>query len=883
MQVQLELQINNIPYQRHVAAEQTLLSVLREEIGLTGPKYGCGEGKCGACTILLAGQPVQACSITASAAAGQPITTIEGLATAGELHPLQEAFLAMGALQCGYCTPGMIMAGVALLKAYPQPTPAQIQHFMQDNICRCGAYNRIVSAIQAAAAALASTGSIGETSSVPVTIGHNTTPLLDTAAPIPSKLDEGLFVAFPCPEVATVLYGDPAAAPPPAERKLQEIGPWVHIDGDGAITAYVGKAEVGQNIRTALAQIVAEELRVPAAAVRVVLGDTALTPYDRGTFGSRTTPVTGPQLWCAGAGTRELLLELAAATWHVDKATLAIAGGLVSHGESGRTATYSDLARDRNILRIADPDLPLTPPVAWQQAGQSAAKVNGPSFVTGQHSYASDHHLPGMFYGKILRPPAYQSTLAALDSSEATAMVGVTVVSEGDFVGVVAPDEFTAEQAVGALRARWQSPLQVSQAELFEYLKETPLVGEGRNGPYLATEGSVAAGLAAAHLTLAAQYTVAYIAHAPLEPRAAVAQWHGDDRLTVWTGTSRPFGVRTELATLFGLPETQIRVIVPDTGSGYGGKHTGQAALEAARLAKAVGKPVKLVWTRVEEFTWAYLRPAGLIEVTAGVDRDGRFTALELHNYNSGAAGIETLYTIPNRHIAFQPSEPPLPQGSYRSLAAPANHFARETLVDEFAHALGLDPLEFRYRNLQDERMKAVLAAAAQAFGWGQQPPADHGYGIAGGFDKNSYVATCAEVYVDLASGQPQVTRIVAAYDCGAIINPHNLRNQVEGAIVQGLGAALFEQIEFANGRILNPNFADYRVPRFGDIPPIEIVLLDRKEIASAGAGETPIVAIAPAIGNAIFQATGVRLRSLPLVPPGTRVGGDAEHGQQSR
>lgn len=862
MQVQLELLVNDTPYQLQVDPERTLLSVLREELGITGPKYGCGEGKCGACTLLLAGEPVQACSTPVSAAVGKQILTIEGIGTADNLHPLQAAILNGAALQCGYCTPGMIMAGVALLNTHPQPTLGQIHHALQDNICRCGAYNRIVSAVQAAAA-----GAVAPAEQEPDRHAASA-PLLDTAEPIPSKLDEGLFVAFPCPEVATVLYGDPAAAPPPADRELQAIGPWVHINGEGAITAYVGKAEVGQNIRTALAQIVAEELRVPAAAVRIVLGDTALTPYDRGTFGSRTTPVTGPQLWRAGAATRDLLLDLAAATWQVEKSTLALAGGTVTHPASGRSATYSDLARDRNILRIAEDDLPITPPAAWQQAGQSAAKVNGRSFVTGQHQYASDLRLPAMVYGKILRPPAYQSTLMALDSSAAEAMTGVTVVRDGDFVGVVAPDEYTAEQAIAALRARWQTTLQVSQAELFEYLKETPLIGEGRHGPYLSTEGSVAAGLAQAHLTLAQQYTVAYIAHAPLEPRAAVAQWQSE-QLTVWTGTSRPFGVRTELATIFGLPETQIRVIVPDTGSGYGGKHTGQAAIEAARLAKAVGKPVKLVWTRVEEFTWAYLRPAGLIEITAGVDQEGRFTALELHNYNSGAAGIETLYTVPNRHIAFQPSEAPLPQGSYRSLAAPANHFARETLVDEFAHALGLDPLELRYRNLHDERMKAVLAAAAQAFGWGQSPPPHHGYGIAGGFDKNSYIATCAEVRVDPVSGQLNVVRIVAAYDCGAIINPDNLRNQVEGALVQGLGAALFEQIEFANGRILNPNFADYRVPRFGDIPPIELILLDRKEIAPAGAGETPIIAIAPAIGNAIFQATGVRLRALPLTPQG--------------
>ncbi len=437
-------------------------------------------------------------------------------------------------------------------------------------------------------------------------------------------------------------------------------------------------------------------------------------------------------------------------------------------------------------------------------------------------------------------------------------------VQEGDFVGVVAPDPWQAEQALGAIRTRWKRTLQVSQPELFEYLKASPAADEGRHRPYLSEAGSAEEALASAHLTLSRQFTVDYIAHSPLEPRAALA---------LWTGTSRPFGVRTELSLAFGIPEAQVRVIVPDTGSGYGGKHTGQAAIEAARLAKAVSQPVKLVWTREEEFTWAYLRPAGLIEISGGVDAEGHFVGLDLYNYNSGAAGIETLYDIPNRHIAYQPCDAPLPQGSYRSLAAPANHFARETLADELAHELGMDPLEFRLRNLTHERMRAVLTGAADAFGWGKTPPPNCGYGIAGVADKDSYIATCAEVYVNPESGEVKVVRLVAAYDCGAIINPDNVRNQVEGALVQGLGGALFESIGFTNGRIDNPNFAEYRVPRFGDAPQIETILLDRRDIPPAGAGETPIVAVAPAIGNAIFQATGVRLRALPLAPNGMQRG----------
>jgi isoquinoline 1-oxidoreductase len=368
--------------------------------------------------------------------------------------------------------------------------------------------------------------------------------------------------------------------------------------------------------------------------------------------------------------------------------------------------------------------------------------------------------------------------------------------------------------------------------------------------------------MAEADKKLERTYTVAYIAHAPLEPRAAVASWSGD-KLTVWTGTQRPFGVRTELAQVFHIPEANIRVIMPDTGSGYGGKHTGEAAIEAARLAKSAGKPVKLVWTREEEFTWAYFRPAGVIDVRSAVDKNGRLTAWEFHNYNSGTSAINTLYEVPNKKIEFHPVDAPLRSGSYRGLAGTANHFARECHMDELATLAGVEPLEFRLRNLKDDRLRAVFLAAADKFGWGKSKG---NFGIAGGFEKGSYVATCAEVRVE--SGRPtRVVRVVQAYECGAVVNPDQLKNQNEGALIMGLGGALFESISFDNGKILNPHFARYRVPRFRDVPNIEIVLVDRRDLPPAGAGETPIMTLAPAIANAIYAATGERLRSMPLSP----------------
>jgi isoquinoline 1-oxidoreductase len=351
----------------------------------------------------------------------------------------------------------------------------------------------------------------------------------------------------------------------------------------------------------------------------------------------------------------------------------------------------------------------------------------------------------------------------------------------------------------------------------------------------------------------------------------------------VWTGTQRPFGVRDELADAFRIPPDRVRVIVPDTGSAYGGKHTGETAVEAARLAKAAGKPVKLAWTREEEFAWAYFRPGGVIDVKSRARADGSIVAWEYDSYNAGPAGIRTIYDIPNQRIEMHSTESPLRVGSYRGLAATANHFVRETHLDEVAAALGTDPLDLRLEHLTDARQRAVLTAAAERAEWsrrrhrpagtgaGKSVETRTGIGIACGFEKGSYVATVAEVVVD-AKDVPRLVKLVVAYECGAIVNPDGLRNQVEGAIVQGIGGALFEAIDFEDGRIVNGAFERYRVPRFTDVPPIDIVLIDRKDLPSAGAGETPIIAVAPAIGNAIFAATGVRLRGLPLVPSG-RVG----------
>jgi nicotinate dehydrogenase subunit B len=466
------------------------------------------------------------------------------------------------------------------------------------------------------------------------------------------------------------------------QRAPKEISAWIHVGEDGTVTAFTGKVEIGQNARTSLTQVVAEELPLPLSAIQFVMGDTDLTPYDAGTFGSRTTPDMVPQIRKAAAAAREALIDLAAERWNTRREDLKADDGKVIDRKQERSLTYGQLTHGQAITRSISDKIEVTPPNKWKITGTSAAKVDGRAFVTGERHYTSDLKLPGMLHGKVLRPPSYGATLVAADTKAAERLPGVVVVRDGNFLGVAAPGVSLAEEAWSAMRAEWKFTSQASDRDLFDLLKKSSSRESARPG-LVHQAGSNEEGLSKAAHRLQQTYHISYIAHVPLEPRAALAEWKGD-KLTVWTGTQRPFGVRSELAQALQVPEANVRVIMPDTGSGYGGKHTGETAVEAARLARGAGKPVKLVWTRQEEFAWAYFRPAGVIEVSSGMDKDARIVAWEFHNHNSGAAGIRPMYDFPNQANYFHHANSPLRQGSYRALAAAANHFlpAKRTLTN---------------------------------------------------------------------------------------------------------------------------------------------------------------------------------------------------------
>ncbi|MBE3096644.1 MAG: xanthine dehydrogenase family protein molybdopterin-binding subunit [Planctomycetes bacterium] len=640
----------------------------------------------------------------------------------------------------------------------------------------------------------------------------------------------------------------------------------VHIAEDGTITVMTGKVEGGQGARAELTQAAAEELRVPVGRIQLVMGDTALCPDDGITAGSRTTPSTVPAVRQGAAAARDLLIQLASQRWRVERGAVEVRDGKVIDAAGKRELTYADLAAGETLAgafaQAVPANVTVTPVKEWKVLGTSVPRPNRRDLVTGAHRYPSDIVRPGMLYGKILRPPSYGAKLASIDVAPAKAMKGVVVVQDGSFVGVAAPSMFAAEQALAAITktASWEQAPHPSSQGVFEYLRQRARGGVPKN-PF-ANE------LAAPNKALRQTYHVAYVQHAPLEPRAAVAEWEGE-KVTVWTGSQNPFGAHSELARALGLPNDRVRVIVPDFGGGFGGKHMPDAPVEAARLARAAGKPVLVRWTRQEEFTWAYFRPAAVIDIEASWDPQGRLASWHFININSGGAAVDTPYRIGKAKSQFVPSDSPMRQGSYRTLAATANNFARECFMDELAAAAGKDPLEFRLAHLDNARLQAVLEEAAKRFDWraraGKKDPAV-GVGLACGTEKGSYVAACVEVAI--RESRISIRRVCEVFECGAVLNPDNLVAQVSGCILMGMGPALGEEMRFQEGKVLNASFADYPVPRFQDVPELDIRLLDRPDLASAGGGETPIIAIAPAIANAVFHATGERVRQMPIRLP---------------
>lgn len=640
---------------------------------------------------------------------------------------------------------------------------------------------------------------------------------------------------------------------------------WLIVRGDGRATAFAGKVEYGQGIRTGLAIEVADELGVPLSAISVILGDTDVVPWDMGTFGSQSTRTVGVQLRKAAATARQALIELGA-----DRLDLPVAeveardGQVVSLADPQHAFSYGDLIEGKDIERSIPAEVILREPGAFTVMGTDQRRIDAVSRVTGRAMYSQDVQPEGVLFAAVARPPSYGAHLQDADWRAAEHIPGVVgVVREGNILAVLAESDEAAELGLRVVRTTWQeNPSRVGRFDIPQHLLETA------EEPVVIQEGgSLEDGFKAAAHELSATYYIPYISNMPMEPRAAVAQWAAKDSLTIWAGSQRPFGIRTELAQHFEMPEENVHVISAEIGGGFGGKSIYRPAMEAAILARRTGRPVRVAYTRAEEITWSTFRPAAVIQVRSGFTADGRLTAWSfkaVHAAKSrpqiGQRGSDTPYDVANVLCTVAAGDGPLPAGSFRSLGGAVNHFAREVHMDEIAAVLGVDPVELRLRNLSHHRLRRTLEKTAEAFGW---QPGHPGAGIAIGSDVGSYAATAVEL--DVHGSGVTVKRVTVGIDCGLTVNPDGARNQAEGSIVMGLGTALYEEAEADNGRLLNPGYMRYRVPRIHESPAIDVVLVGEPDVPSTGAGEPGMVPLAAAVSNGVFARTGKRVRELPI------------------
>ena len=650
----------------------------------------------------------------------------------------------------------------------------------------------------------------------------------------------------------------------------EDFNAFLRIGADERVLLLTGKIEMGQGPITSLPQMLADELDVSYDAVDIVMGDTDLCPWDAGTFGSLSTRHFGVFLREAAAEAKGVLKELAAEYLKCPVESLATENGVVFDTKQPENrVTYGNLTKGKIIERHLKDLPPLKAPEDLKVMGQSFLRRDSYEKVTGQAKYAADFQPKGLYYAKILRPPAHGAKLVKLDLSEAEKMDGVKIVREGDLVALLHQRPDLAAKALAAVKAEFTIPRTgINDENIFDHLVNTapePDVGDHK--------GNVEAGEGLADFIIEETYYDGYKAHAPMEPHAATATIE-DGRILLHVSTQAPFTVRREVAGALKIPEEKVRVITPFVGGGFGGKVASRQAEEAAFLAKLTGLPVQVAWTRAEEFFYDTFRPASVVRIKSGVGKSGKMVLWDYHVYSAGTRGAEQFYEIPNYRIVSYGSwmEPgnghPFAIGAWRAPGAATNIFAREVQMNLMAAKVGADPLEFRLSNLKDERMIRVWEAAAKSFGWKPgKLPSGRGYGLASGIDADTYVAFMVEIELDKNSGQVRVKRITCAQDMGLVVNPEGARIQMEGCLTMGLGYALTEDIRFSDGRLKDTNFDTYQLPVFSDLPKIETILVDNRQHPPTGGGEPAIIGLGGAIATAIHDITGAVPRQMPLTP----------------
>jgi nicotinate dehydrogenase subunit B len=693
-------------------------------------------------------------------------------------------------------------------------------------------------------------------------------------------------------------------------RRSDQVDGWLAFQPDGSLTAYSGKVELGTGVRTALAQIVAEELDFPFERVNLVMGDTARTPDEGYTAGSMTIHMSGSALRQAAAEARRALLEMASERLDANVDELEVqAGVVVVRGDPARSATYTELMGGKQFQRAVLPDGPVKPPASYHTVGASLPRVDLPGKFTGAVSFVHDLRLPGMLHGRVVPPPSIGASLVALNEASVQGLPGlVKVVRLGNFVGVLAEREEQAIRAAEQLKLTWQ------ETPALPRMEDLPAALRSQQGEdvTLVEAGDPAAAMGEAVQQASATYFQPYHAHASIGPSCAVGDVTAD-QITVYSNTQGPNPLRGALAQLLQVPPEKVHLVFMEGAGSYGQNGADDCAADALLLSRAVGRPVRVQWSRAYEFIWEPKAAAMVIDVRGGLDAHGNIVTWEYDVWSpthttrprfagqliaaqwmagqglpevrfflGGERNAPTNYVLPNQRVRLHwVPRSPLRVSSFRTLGAIGNTFANESFMDELAALAGTDPLEFRLRHLTDLRARDVLTAAANKAGWQKRPspqprpagPLAVGRGIAFGQYENdeTYVAAVAEVAVELDSGAVRVRRIVVAHDCGLIVNPDGVTNQIEGNVVQSLSRALKEEVRFDETRTTSVDWQTYPILTFSEVPEVEVVLINRPDQPTLGVGEPSSITTAAAVANAIFDATGARLRQVPFTPERVR------------
>ena len=731
------------------------------------------------------------------------------------------------------------------------------------------------------------------------------------------KSSGALIVSFSLFPTAGDIFAQTAAAPQ-GDNDPQSLDSWLAIAPDGTVTFYTSKVEIGTGTITALAQIVAEELDVPFERVKMASGDTANTIEQGSTVGSRTIERAGPQVRQAAAAARQQLLKLAADRLKAPADKLVVQNGVVSvSGEPAKKVTYGQLIGGKRFdtkiaasgtgwdMKVA-PEVKAKDPKDYKIVGQPLRRMDVPGKLTGAEAYTHDLRIPGMLHGRVVRPPVVNTEPTKIDESSVRDIPGfVKVVRDGSFVGVVAKTEWAAITAAEALKVEWAPPktkLPVGDA-LYNYLKTSKSVRTQK----VVEKGDAAKALGEAKKTYQASFRWPFQLHGMIGPSCAIADVKGD-KATIWSGPQGPFRTRTMVANLLKIPEQNVRVIYHEASGSYGRMSTDDGAEDAALLSRGAGAPVRVQWSRQDEHGWEPKGPAQLEEVKAAVDGEGKLIAWDFVDYdqpwtasgttfllaslqvglkpnnpggNNGFQSGGELYNVPNQKIVIEyvnwhfPEPIPLRTSNLRAPGSTARCFASECLLDDIAADVRVDPVDYRLRHMSEARGIDCLKAAAEKAGWqkrsspaaGQSGDVAKGRGVAITRHSDVWVAVVADVEVNRTSGQVAVKRIVCAHDCGLMVNPDGVRNQVEGNVVQGVSRALLEEVTYDEKGVTSLDWKGYPILRFPDVPDVEVVLINRPEMPALGAGEPSTVPLAAAIGNAIFDATGARLREVPFTP----------------